>query len=187
MLAVAQAAKDQRLSRGSGEGLEYPQEVPPEGIVNPEELVRWALARAAERLWPSDRAQNVSREEWQPIFVAWDLPDWLRKGCKHVTLSWSCEELKSFEGAYGFQGVSVDHGIFGLGRSRVCRLCISSWFLFERVEGHGKFLGAEGPSTGVPEVSQGWPWLLQALVQVAWVRWRDELENLDDVEDRRIC
>ena len=186
LLAVAQAAKDQRLSEGSGEGLEYPQEVPPEGIVNPEELVQWALARAAARLRPSDRAQNVSREEWQPIFVAWDLPDWLRKGCNHVTLSWSCEELKSFEGAYGFQGVSVDHGIFGLGRSRVSRLCISSWFLFERVEGHGKFLGTEGPSTGVPEVSQGWPWLLQALVQVAWVRWRDELENLDDVQDRRI-
>ena len=79
LVAVAQAVKDLKNKGVQGENS---AESVPEGLESPEELVQWALARAAERLNDSSVISD-SGGFFPSIFVAWEQPrieGWQFKG-----------------------------------------------------------------------------------------------------------
>ena len=122
VFAVAQAFKD---VQGQKDSPCVELEKPEEGCQDPEELARWALARAAQRI--SERNQQQREKPTGGVFLVFGPGcDSARRGKRGAgTL------LTSLVNAYGLHEADFDQGCFGAPGVYDTRLVTSSWFLFE--------------------------------------------------------
>ncbi|CAE7203184.1 GIP, partial [Symbiodinium sp. CCMP2456] len=162
--------------------IEEAPEAPPLESGNSEDLIRWAIKRAAVQLRDGPTGTGVPRPG--EVFLVID------PGCG---LKGGFGVLENLLSVYGLHRVCFDQGCLGAPGLYPSGLVTSSWFLFEtlhevRVRGDVKealeVLRRFCPN-GIGMSKVGWTGQLLRVVQGAWTQWTSEVSRSDEAVERQ--
>ena len=180
LFAVAQAFSDLEESGPGNPKVDFPSE-----FSDPHQVALWAIQRTASHLSGSSSSGSAK----EPIFFVCD-----KTNAEQRKTVWGDEAWGGFKQAYNCEEAVFDQACLGGSCAGSTSLVTSSWFLYEVLHAHRageevklflqglrdlrKIWGQQEP--------EGWTVGLRRTIQAAWLRWRDECAQAEEVESRKV-